>query len=269
MIKHFLYELDREISALCQPEPEAAGSHMCRMTPVSVGSGVHHTVGSRRARCRLSRQTGRRLQALLVLVVVMTLGFDWFWELSLHWLPYYRDGQPTDGGLETVVERIMFVESNGDPNMRHNRTSATGLGQFLDETWLDMIRAYRPDVLRGRSQAEVLGLRYDPNLAREITARFAEQNIVMLRRRGLPVTAGSVYLAHFAGGAGAVAILSAPEDADAASVMARADATGRTRREKLITANPFLEHFTVADLKRWANRKMRDPEERAPRLPVR
>jgi hypothetical protein len=62
-----------------------------------------------------------------------------------------------------------------------------------------------------------------------------------------------------------VAILSAPEDADAASVMARADATGRTRREKLITANPFLEHFAVADLKRRAHRKMRDPEERAPR----
>jgi hypothetical protein len=268
MIKHFLYELDREISALCQPEPGAAGSHVCRITSVSVGSSVHHPVGSRRARCRLSRQMGIHLQALLVLVVVMTLGFDWFWELSSHWAPYYRDGQPTDG-LETVVERIMFIESNGDPNMRHNRTSATGLGQFLDETWLDMIRAYRPDVLGGRSQAEVLGLRNDPNLARDITARFAEQNIVMLRRRGLPVTAGAVYLAHFAGGAGAAAILSAPEDADAASVMARADATGRTRREKLITANPFLEHFTVADLKRWANRKMRDPEERAPRLPVR
>jgi len=263
MIKHFLYELDQEISALCQPAG-AAGSNMCRTTSASVGSSVHHAVGPRRTRCRLLRQKGRRLQALLVLVVVMTLGFDWFWELSLHWLPYYRAGQPTDGALETVVQRIMIIESNGDPNMRHNRTSATGLGQFLDETWLDMIRAYRPDVLRGRSQPEVLGLRNDPNLAREITARFAEQNIVMLRRRGLPVTAGAVYLAHFAGGAGAAAILSAPEDADAASVMARADATGRTRREKLITANPFLEHFTVADLKRWANRKMHDPEARLP-----
>src|ERR1700741_3830558 len=177
MIKHFLYELDREISALCQPEPGAAGSHMCGMTSVSVGSSVHHNVGSRRARCCLSRQKRRRLQALLVLVVVMALGFDWFWELSSHWRPDYRDGQPTNGGLETVVERIMFIESNGDPNMRHKRTSATGLGQFIDETWLDMIRAYRPDLLKGRSQAEVLGLRNDPTLAREITARFTEQNI--------------------------------------------------------------------------------------------
>ena len=62
-----------------------------------------------------------------------------------------------------------------------------------------------------------------------------------------------------AGGAGAVAILSAPENADAALVMASADATGRSKREQIIKANPFLEHFTVADLKIWADRKMRGP----------
>jgi hypothetical protein len=39
------------------------------------------------------------------------------------------------------------------------------------------------------------------------------------------------------------------EDADAALVMASADATGRTKREKIIKANPFLEGFTVADLR--------------------
>ena len=71
--------------------------------------------------------------------------------------------------------------------------------------------------------------------------RFTEQNAGMLRKQGLPVTPGTLYLAHFAGGAGAVALLSALEDADAASV-------GRTKREKIIKANPFLERFTVADL---------------------
>ena len=73
----------------------------------------------------------------------------------------------------------------------------------------------------------------------------------------MPVTAGTVYSAHFAGGAGAVAILSAPENTDAALVMAGADATGQSKREQIIKANPFLEHFTVADLKIWADRKMR------------
>jgi hypothetical protein len=53
-----------------------------------------------------------------------------------------------------------------------------------------------------------------------------------------------------------VAILSVSEDADAASLMASADATGRTTREKLINANPFLKALTVGDLKNWADRKM-------------
>ena len=85
----------------------------------------------------------------------------------------------------------------------------------------------------------------DPKVAREITMRFTEQNAGVLRKRGLPRTPGTLYLAHFAGGAGAVAILSAREDADAASVMADA---GRTKREKIVRANPFLERFSVADL---------------------
>ena len=89
--------------------------------------------------------------------------------------------------------------------------------------------------------------------------RFTEQNAELLRKRSLPVTPGTLYLAHFAGGAGALAILSAPENSDAASAMASADATGRTKREKIVKANPFLERFTVAELKSWADRKMRIP----------
>jgi hypothetical protein len=134
-----------------------------------------------------------------------------------------------------------------------------GLGQFLDETWLDLMRAYRPDLARGRSEKETLDLRREPKLTREIIMRFVARNIATLRQRRLPVTAGTVYLAHFAGGAGAVAILSAPDNSDAALVIANADSTGRTKRERLIKANPFLEHFTVADLKVWADRKMRAP----------
>jgi len=75
----------------------------------------------------------------------------------------------------------------------------------------------------------------------------------MLRRCGLPVTPGTFYLAHFAGGAGNVAILSADEQVDAASTMAGADASGRTSRGKLVRVNPFLAGLTVDDLKSWAD----------------
>src|SRR5262250_1824014 len=105
-----------------------------------------------------------------------------------------REEPTAEATIDAVVERIIGVESDGDPNATNKRSSATGLGQFLDETWLDMIRAYRPDLARGRSERETLNLRRDPVLAREITIRLVERNVAMLKQRGLPVTAGTVYL---------------------------------------------------------------------------
>jgi hypothetical protein len=187
-------------------------------------------------------------------------GFGWLGATAFHWA-FEAQRQELTGAaaIHAVIEQIIRAESNGDPNAKNRRSTATGLGQFLEETWLDMIRTHRPDLAKGRSQAEILELRQDAKIVREITARFTERNAEVLKRRGLPVTPGTLYLAHFAGPAGAVAVLTAMEDADAALVMANADATGRTKREKIIKANPFLERFTVADLRNWAHRKMQVP----------
>jgi hypothetical protein len=161
--------------------------------------------------------------------------------------------------VNAVVDRIIGVESNRRFNATSKTSSAAGAGQFIEDTWLDMIRMHRPDLAKDRTKAETLDLRREPKIAREMTTRFAERNAALLKKRGLPVTPSTVYLAHFAGGAGAVAILSAEENADAALVLAKADATGRIKREQIIKANPFLQHFSVGDLKRWADRKMHGP----------
>jgi hypothetical protein len=181
--------------------------------------------------------------------------------LALAWVAgthFVAHGPPPfgNGTVKAVVERIIAVESSGDSNARNRRSSATGAGQFLDETWLEMIRTYRRDLVGGRSEKEILELRRDPELTRAIMMRLVVQNAAMLQKRGLPVTPGTLYLTHFAGPAGAVAVLSLSENADAASLMASADATGRTTREKLVNANPFLKELTAGDLKIWANRKM-------------
>ena len=196
----------------------------------------------------------RRL--FVVGMLLTAFGLGWLGGNTI-WLREPKRDDPTGGAsMDAIVERIISIESGGVPNTRNKRSSATGLGQFLDETWLDLIRTHRPDLARDRSQDMILELRRDANVAREITMRFTEQNAAMLEKRGLPVTPGTLYLAHFAGGAGAVAILSAHADADAASVMATADAMGRTKRETIVKANPFLDRFTVADLRSWADRKM-------------
>jgi hypothetical protein len=187
----------------------------------------------------------------LAVIAALTLAF-------VSGTQWYSNGPPLFGNatVKAVVERIIAVESGGDPNAKNKRSSATGAGQFLDETWLEMIRTYRRDLVEGRSEKEILELRRDPELTRAIITRLVKQNAAMLKKRGLPVTPGTLYLTHFAGPAGAVAVLSVSDNADAASLMASADATGRTTREKLVYANPFLKEFKVGDLKNWANRKM-------------
>lgn len=158
--------------------------------------------------------------------------------------------------VKAIVERIIAIESNGDPNAKNKRSSAAGAGQFLDDTWLEAVRRHRRDLIQGRSNKEVLELRRDAELAREIVTRLVEQYAAMLSKHRLPITPGSIYLTYFAGPAGAAALLSGAENADAASVMASADVTGRTTRENLVSANPFLKVLTVGDLKTWADHKM-------------
>ena len=93
------------------------------------------------------------------------------WVGGTHFI---SDGPPLfgNGAVEAVVERIIAVESGGDSNARNKRSSATGAGQFLDETWLEMIRTYRRDLVGGRSEKEILELRRDPELTRAIMMRL-------------------------------------------------------------------------------------------------
>ena len=190
----------------------------------------------------------------LTIPIIVVLGVAWVGAAHLYRISTIEPRLTGDVAVKAVVEQIIAVESNGDPNAKNKNSSATGAGQFLDDTWLEMIRTHRPDLVQSRSQKEVLGLRRDPELAREIAMRFVEKNAAILRMRDLPVTPGTLYLTYFAGPAGAVAILSDSKNAEAASLLASADSTGR---EKLISVNPFLKGLTAGDLKHWADRKMR------------
>jgi hypothetical protein len=258
ILKGILKELDEQALLRCLAEAEILRNQGYSSTRSDAApEGIHEIRAPDRIEQWTSNEPRGGLGLWLVFVasaLVVALG-----GTLLHWFADRLDELTGRAAVDVVVERIISVESNGDPNAKNKRSSATGLGQFLNGTWLDMIRAYRPDLANGRSEMEILELRREPKLAREITLRFAERNAALLRERGLPVTAGTIYLAHFAGPAGAVAILSAPESADAALIMANADASGRTKRQHVIKANPFLERFSVADLKIWADRKMRAP----------
>ncbi len=158
--------------------------------------------------------------------------------------------------MKTLVDQIVTSESQGNPAARNPYSSAVGLGQFVEGTWLDLVKRHRPDIAASLNEKQILELRKDPELSRFMTGRYVEQNTSILAKRGLPITPGSIYLSHFAGPGGAAAILAAPENADAATVIANVDSRPGVTREKIVSGNPFMKNLTAKDLRNWADLKM-------------
>lgn len=144
-----------------------------------------------------------------------------------------------------LADRIVSVESGGSATAKNPRSSATGAGQFIESTWLDMIGRHRPD-LAGLPRDQVLALRNDAGLSRQMTQAYADENAVGLRAAGLPVNDGSQYLAHFQGLGGAKAVMQADPSTPLANVLPAAS----------ISANPFLRGWTAGQLVDWTARKV-------------
>jgi len=156
---------------------------------------------------------------------------------------------PTGGAssaVETLVDQIIHVESGGKADAKNPLSSATGLGQFIESTWLRMMKQYRPDLAGSMGREELLALRNDPTLSREMITALAREGEAYLRARGHQITAGRLYLCHFLGAAGADIVLSSPDDALVGDVMGAG----------VITANPFLKGRSIAYVKEWAELKM-------------
>jgi hypothetical protein len=145
-----------------------------------------------------------------------------------------------------LLDQIIMAESGGDPTAKNPRSSAEGLGQFIDGTWLEVLSKHRPDLVEGKSRQEILSLKTDPTISRQMTEAYATDNAAVLTNAGLPVTPGTTYLAHFAGPKGAVSLLTADPATPASSVLGAG----------AVSANPFLRNMTVGDLKTWAERKV-------------
>lgn len=154
--------------------------------------------------------------------------------------------QPNQG---SVMDRIVQVESGGNARAKNPKSSATGLGQFIESTWLETIAEARPDIVKGRSRNEILELRNDPELSREMTAHYEAKNARYLEARGLPATPGTKYLAHFLGPEGAATVLRAPAGTPVSKLL-----PGRA-----IAANKsILAGKTADEVVAWAQRKMGD-----------
>ncbi len=147
------------------------------------------------------------------------------------------------GYLYNVAAR----ESGLNPNAKASSSSATGLFQFVEQTWLAAVKAYGADhgmkaeadaivrtpgggyaVSDQDRRAAILNLRRDPESASTLAAELALHNKEILEKKlGRPAAPADLYAAHFLGAGGASKLLAADKDASAAAL---APAAARANR---------------------------------------
>ncbi len=149
--------------------------------------------------------------------------------------------------VNSTVNKIIGVESRGKADAQNKDSSAGGLGQFIDSTWLGMIRKHRPDLAKMSDRA-IIGMKYDPALNRQMTVEFTKENASALNKAGINSTEGNLYLSHFSGVGTAIKALRANPNAHVSAVYGK-DA---------IAANPRVlgGNKTIGDVIRWANNHM-------------
>jgi hypothetical protein len=171
---------------------------------------------------------------------------------------------PSSGGVEAAIRRASNAtgvdadflvrtarrESAMNPSARAPTSSAAGLFQFIEQTWLGTVKAhgakhgygqYADLIYRGgdgRWRVEgsarnvVLDLRFDPQAASTMAAELTASNAAYLRGRiGREPGAGDLYAAHFLGPAGAAQLMDAMDrrpGASAAAIFPQAAAANRS-----------------------------------------
>ena len=133
-------------------------------------------------------------------------------------------------------------ESSLNTQAQAKTSSAAGLYQFIEQTWLGAIKNYGArHGLKAEAEAitkdangvyrvadsnrriEILNLRFDPNASANLAGELAGENKLILERHlGRAATSSDLYTAHFLGPMGAVALLSAPGNTKAADILSTA-----------------------------------------------
>jgi hypothetical protein len=118
-------------------------------------------------------------------------------------------------------------ESSFDPEAKAATSSATGLYQFTEGTWLNMVEQHGADYGLGReasqiqrrsdgslsvqdpqAKRDILELRKDPKISSYLAAEFARDNQSQLQETvGGEIGATELYMAHFLGAGGATKFL--------------------------------------------------------------
>ena len=156
------------------------------------------------------------------------------------------DAKLTPTESETLfLDRLMRAESAGRQYARNRASSALGPFQFLETTFLDVVRRNFPALASEKTDVEILALRTDFQVSRDVALIYTRENAAALAAKGKETTAGNLRLAFFAGANGALRVLEAEPDALVSTLLSPA----------AIAANPFLRNMTASQLLARASRE--------------
>lgn len=126
-------------------------------------------------------------------------------------LPALRNAASRTGVDFDALFHTARLESGFNPAARARTSSATGLFQFIDSTWLATLAKHgAKHGIAAASTTEALALRKDPAVASLMAAEHMADNAAALSAKiGRAVDGAELYLAHFLGVGGAARFLSA------------------------------------------------------------
>lgn len=175
-----------------------------------------------------------------------------------------------------TLNRGFTIESNGDPNAKASTSSATGLGQYLNQSWLGVLYTYGPDHLKRRirktgnpkkpysvpdgGERAILDMRKaagKPELLKLNIDMFARDWEGHTRVLGKGWNEGDLYLCHFLGPGTARKLLHADPNATAVSVCGQAAADANPTIFWAYVKKVRGRAKTCGELRAWASNAMR------------
>jgi len=173
-----------------------------------------------------------------------------------------QGGDKSDVDFDYLLQTAIR-ESSLNPTAKAGTSSATGLFQFLDSTWLQVMKQEGPrlgyqqyaDAIKTdkdgdyyiadkKLKAEILKLREDPQVASDMAAAYTRSNGDYLYQRfGRMPSPGELYIAHFLGANGAAKFFDAG--------LANANQSAAKLFPRQASANPtiFYDHGQPRSIK--------------------
>lgn len=136
-------------------------------------------------------------------------------------------------------ELIARIESSNRPYIKAKTSTASGLYQFVKDTWITLGGRWGND-----SSQAFGGLRPSIEEQNRMFDKLTTQNANALRRRNIPINEATLYGYHFLGPR-VEQVLLAPDNANIRQYVTA----------KQASANPGILDGTVRDFKNWLQRK--------------